>query len=426
MGEAADGHQGQWEVFERSVCKVKVCFFIHDVELIQHIVREKVRPDIEYQFFTDREDMLVHLAVNSCHSVVLSDRHGSFAELCEFIELIKEHHQGQFVLLISNRHDHQLNRKVMKYCLAHHISYIHPGLSIAQIVAALHKQWFHDEHHQASSYREIVLFIGSTPNIGTTVVAYTTAQLIAQQTTAQIAYLCLNLKSSKIHRYLGFDRPPHSLDDMRADIKAQSLSAEKLKTYATPSSAAKNLHVFMGNMAREQAEFYTIEDVHHLLQCAADAYDLCIVDVNAYWDNAATISGLLSAEHKVVVSTAELSHFQEDLERWMQNMAIVYPMERSSFDLFITQLDKTSSAHKFKIREIRKETGMNIIGTMAKDERVSTLLNEGLLPHMTTKDRSLTAGMAGVASMLIALYELNRLPVTAKKSWFTAPKLLGG
>ena len=53
----------------------------------------------------------------------------------------------------------------------------------------------------------LIAFVGTTPNIGTTTAAYAAACRIAELTGLPAAFLCLNLKSAKIHRYVGADHP---------------------------------------------------------------------------------------------------------------------------------------------------------------------------------------------------------------------------
>lgn len=403
---------------------MKIACLMKDPSLIQQLIQHKPSEEIVIDFFTAEAELDVSLQMNAFDWIIMSDREFSFSSLCEFVERIKEQHACQVMLLISNYHNSYDNRKVMKYCLAHGISYIHPGLTTEQIVDGIYKQLRSTAGSEDDERSNIVLFIGTTPNIGTTVVSYATALQMAMHTTQQIAYVCLNLKSSKIHRYLGLPPSSSTLNAIRADIKAKSMTARKLKDNCVTSKKADNLHVLFGNLAREQAEFYSVDDIKHILQCASEAFDLCIVEVNAYWDNAATMCAMFEADSRIMVSTAQLSHFQEDLEQWLHSMCMIYNLEPQMFDLFITQIDKLG--HEFNVKHIRKETGLNIIGTMPRDAHINSLLNEGLLEQITTLEPQLISGISGVADMLMTLYSLKRKPSTEKKHWFVPRKRLGG
>lgn len=402
---------------------MKIACLTKDTALVQQLAQHKRSGYVQLEFFTTEAALQVSLPLHAFDWLIICDREYSFATLCELVERIKEQYACKMMLLISNQHSHYDSRKMIKYCLAHGLSYIHPGQTVAQIVDGIYKQICNvtTDNNDRSN---IVLFIGTTPNIGTTVVSYATALHVAMRTTQQVAYVCLNLKSSKIHRYLGLPPSGSTLNTMRAELKAKGMTARKIKDYGITSKEADNLHVLLGNLAREQAEFYTVDDIQHLLQCVSEAYDLCIVEVNAYWDNAATMCALFEADSKIVVSTAQLGHFQEDLGQWLHNMSSLYNLERQMFDLFITQVDK--AAHDFNVKHIRKETGMNIVGTMPKHAHISGLLNEGMLEQIVHSEPHLLGGISGVANMLMTLYALQRKPSMPKKHWFAAPKRLGG
>src|SRR5690606_29131806 len=77
------------------------------------------------------------------------------------------------------------------------------------------------------------------------------------------------------------------------------------------------LFILFGNRYRETAEYYGVEELTQLIEIARQTYDHVILDVNAYWDNAGTISALLEAERIVVVTTNALTHFQEDYLAWL-------------------------------------------------------------------------------------------------------------
>lgn len=403
---------------------MKVACLLKDASLIQQLVKSKPSEVAQLDFYTTEGELQLALNLNEVDWVMLSDREFTFAAMCEYVEQLIEQQACKVMLLISDHHSNEDYRKVIKYCLSHGISYIRPNQTIVQIVKGVYEQWCKNSTSEGEAHRNIVLFIGTTPNIGTTVVSYATALHIAMRTTGQVAYVCLNLKSSKIHRYLGLEPSGMCLNAMRAELKAKAMTAQKIKSYCVTSKQVENLHVLFGNLAREQAEFYTVDDIQHVLQCASECFDLCIVEVSAYWDNAATMCALLEADSKIIVSTTQLSHFQEDLEQWLHSMGANYHLEPHMFDLFITQVDK--AAHDFNVKHIRKETGLNIVGTMPKHRHISDLLNKGMLDQIATVEPHLLSGISGVADMLMTLYTLHRKPSVAKKQWFAAHRRLGG
>jgi len=163
---------------------------------------------------------------------------------------------------------------------------------------------------------KVLTFIGTTPNIGTTLIALAASVRIAERTGKRIAYLCLNLKSSKLHRYVGINEPHASLDELLPLLRNESLSQEQLLHAMHRYHNSMELYILFGNRYRETAEYYGVEELTHLIDTARKAYDYVLLDVNAYWDNAGTISALLETEEIVLTTTEALSHFQEDYIAW--------------------------------------------------------------------------------------------------------------
>jgi hypothetical protein len=270
----------------------------------------------------------------------------------------------------------------------------------------------------------LVVFLGTTPNIGTTVVAFGTASMLAEKTEQSVAYLCLNLKSSKIHRYLGIDQPAVTLDEIRPQIKSRTLTADRLRSCCHKVKTSADLYVMFGNTLRDQAEFYTPEDVEYLLHTASSAFDLCIVEVNAYWDNAATVCAVLQADTKILVTTNHLGHFQEDLNRWLHSMTALFDLDPQSFALFVTQKVSSLRYGGYQLKEIRRETGLQIVGGMRRFDEVDAVLSEGRILDLFAERQPLSEDLVPFTEMLIHLYQLPRPAAKNKRTWLKKPGLL--
>lgn len=228
-----------------------------------------------------------------------------------------------------------------------------------------------------SGLGRLLVFAGSTPNVGTTLVAFGTAVLLANATDKQVGYLCLNLKSSKLHRYLGADEPSATLDQLRAALKSQSLGSRQLLQYCMRPKETKGLYVLFGSMLREQAEFYRPEDVEHLLEVARQTFDLCVVDVSAYWDNAATVSAMTAADARMIVTTEEIGHFQEDIDRGLKPIVSMLSLPLASFELIVNLMEPPAYAGGFKPGDIGKENGMRVVAGIPRCPEAVRLLNHG-------------------------------------------------
>lgn len=245
-----------------------------------------------------------------------------------------------------------------------------------------------------------VLFTGTTPNTGTTIAAFATAQLLANYTAQKVAYVCLNLKSSKIHHYLGWDQPMISLDQLRSECKTQSLTPERM------SRAGMKIHdnftVYAGNQLREQAEYYKPQDISFYLQLLEQVYDFVIVDVHPYWDNAATVQAMLSIENKVLVTTAHLACFQEDLKGWFRSAEEILNKPITPPGLFISLLDAKENGYSLK--DIQAETGLSLYGSMKRNEAIYDYLNEGRLQHLV---HELEHVRKSIDPLLLSIYNFS-------------------
>ena len=101
--------------------------------------------------------------------------------------------------LLSNYHDASINEKYLKMCKLMKLDYVQPGRSTAVIADDI-RAWVDGSgvvHTNKQSSGKLITFIGSTPNIGTTLASFGVAHALALETSMKVGYLCLNLKSSK-------------------------------------------------------------------------------------------------------------------------------------------------------------------------------------------------------------------------------------
>lgn len=262
----------------------------------------------------------------------------------------------------------------------------------------------------------ILAFVGSSPNIGTTLAAFGTAVGLARETRHSVGYLCLNLKSSKIHRYLGLEEADVTLDGIRAELKSQSLHKERLLQYCMKPKGAFHLHVLFGNMQREQAEYFTPNEIGHLLEVARKAFDVCIIDLNAYWDNAATICGLMGADAKLLVTTSQIVHFQEDMNRWFKSLSPLMKMDSSQFSCIVTQVSKETS-NGIKPSDVAKELGMEVRTVLHYEAKVQQLLNQGKLMDLYVPDSPFFSELKPLVTPVMEQFQLATKLPAPKKRW---------
>jgi len=235
---------------------------------------------------------------------------------------------------------------------------------------------------------QLAAFMGSTPNIGTTLAAFGTAYRIASATGRKVGFLCLNLKSAKTHLYLGIDQPQVTLDGLRPELRAGTLTADKLAQYAHAGASLGSLRVLFGSLAREQAEYYEPADIRRLLAASREAYDLTIADVSAYWDNAATIVAMQEADERYLTTTGSFSHFQEDIHRWTGQVGSQFGISSNGFHVILLQ-GGARAMGGYGMKEIRKEIGSRTLTELKLLESVHLQLDSGRLDEwLASHDRN--------------------------------------
>ncbi|TNJ62293.1 hypothetical protein FE784_31385 [Paenibacillus hemerocallicola] len=383
---------------------MQIAFVTQDEVLVQDWVSGKVREEDRLHWFQQPDALSGSLEALVFDHIVLSDRYFGLAGFCDYVEQVKEVCPGAvFTVLLSDRHDANENGKWIKYCIVNGIHYVLPHRTRESINGVLLQRFYGNRGDIAENGSKSIVFVGSTPNIGTTFVSFGTAVGLACRTARSVAYLCLNLKSSKLHRYIGIEKPEASLDQLRAEIRSRSLRPERLRSYCETVKGVPNLRVLFGNQLREQAEFFTAEDIEHLLQTAKRTFDVCIVEVNAYWDNAATVCALLQAESRILVTTPDLTHFQEDTDRWLRGLSPIIGLNADSFDLVLTQADKNGNSAGIRQRDIRKETGLSFIGKVGKYADLTEAVNQGKLLDVLLGQHPMCRDLVGIVSLLTAL-----------------------
>lgn len=405
---------------------MRIFLISRDRMLADALARTEIREEDTLSVFAESEAGVEKMTAEHADVVILSDRLTVPGTMSEFAEAVRSGNKAvQLVVLLSNRHHAGQNAQIMKECLSEGWLVVPPGLTVKQATERIGQLIYGERDKTRDLQSGIVQFVGTTPNIGTTVAAFGTAFHMAGMTDRKIAYLCLNLKSSKIHRYLGEREPAVSLDGLRAELKSGALTGGRLLRQSRIRKQKPNFFVLYGNMQREQADYYSVEEIECLLQAASDAFDYCLVETSAYWDNAGTIGTMLQAGQRIMVTTPQLSHFQEDLARWLHALSPVFGRRSSDFDLLVTQLDPEAP---YRAKDIAKEANMSRIGEIRKAREIDLHLSAGRLWEAMEEEAALRSDLSRIAKTLLTLHgEAYRQPSPIKnaKSLFSGLPLFG-
>lgn len=272
-----------------------------------------------------------------------------------------------------------------------------------------------------SARSPMTVFIGTTPNIGTTTAAFAAAVRIAEATDKTIGYLCLHLKSAKLHRFLGVDEPEVTLDKLQPELRASVMTPAMLEraTYALPGQ--RNLRILFGSVSREQAEYFTDKELEHLLDVAERTFSFVVLDVGAYWDNAATVCCIRRASSRIVVTTSALSHFQEDGRRWLREMSPLFQVKPEQYECLVIRSPWRNDA--YDASQIGKELGAISLGELKLAPSLHDCLDKGTLTEWLKEDKLGKAAMAGPAERLALRYGLVEPERRWIRPWFFKRRL---
>lgn len=263
----------------------------------------------------------------------------------------------------------------------------------------------------------IAAFIGTTPNIGTTTAAFAAAYRLAELAGVEVGYLCLNLKSAKLHRFLGKDEPDVTLDRLQPELRSASLTPNMLRSAAHTLGGRSNLHVLFGNLNREGAEYVGADEIDHLLDVAEQTFGFVVLDVGAYWDNAATICSIRRAGSRVLVTTPALSHFQEDGKRWIGNVSPLFEVQPSQYDCVIVHYPWRRGG--YRMNDICKELGAAPMGEFRMNDSMFASLDKGSYDEWLSEDSAGRAAMRKQATKLLERHGVrSTYPSMARQPWY--------
>lgn len=238
-----------------------------------------------------------------------------------------------------------------------------------------------NEQSSVKGKGKILAFIGTTPNIGTTVSSLSLAYRIAEITGAKVAYLCLNLKSSKLHKY--FSYTPHAtLDELLPHLRNASMTEELLRNAMTSFDRDSHVSILLGNRQREMADYFNEDDISSLIMLSRECYDYVILDCNAYWDNAGSLCGLQLSDQIFIVTTNALSHFQEDADKWFKLLSVPLDIESKAIQAIIVRQHKQYIG--YSTHEIQRELQLQVTGEVVIPLSLYKSLDEGSLQQWLT------------------------------------------
>src|SRR5690606_7690234 len=100
--------------------------------------------------------------------------------------------------------------------------------------------------------------------------------------------------------------------------------------------------ILTGIQRREWAEKITIEEIQHFLKIAKNSFDLVLVDIHTYPDQAATIKCVKDANERLVVVQPIITSYQSSWNDWFNSVWKHYDLAETDFHLVMNRDTKTA------------------------------------------------------------------------------------
>ncbi|WJH37082.1 hypothetical protein N6H14_16255 [Paenibacillus sp. CC-CFT747] len=155
--------------------------------------------------------------------------------------------------------------------------------------------------------------------------------------------------------------------------------------------------------------------MEHLLCVAEEAFDLVIAEVNAYWDNAATVCAMEQASERFVVTTPDITHFQEDFQRWMRTSCSLLGIPLSACRLIVNGGDPGGGGG-IRSKDIAKDMGVELVAELTRYPDVTRFINQGTLTEWAAGQPLLRRQLDSVADYLMKMSGLAPAPAKARKT----------
>lgn len=243
----------------------------------------------------------------------------------------------RIVTLMSHLRDRIVVEMMVRIAESEQIEWIHPGLTTHELAHSIASLVSEAPEFDLQLKGKLIAAIGASPRVGVTTTLVNMAFMLAKNTSLSIGLLDLNLKSPDLGEHLGIRRSLKDLLLIHSDLTSRLLTSEGLMKNMEQIKGIPRLSVLRGSNRREYAELITKEEMAELLRVARSSFDLILVDVSSYPDNAATIKALLAADERWLVTEPVRTSFQTGWNDWYDNVYSLFGLGTKDFKLIVNK-----------------------------------------------------------------------------------------
>lgn len=152
---------------------------------------------------------------------------------------------------------------------------------------------------------------------GATTIALNTALALASHGGAiRVGLIDANLRNPEVMARFNVSDAGIASFAIRSKLQTQQLRPEELVGACVKYRQRLPLFILPGSPRRDTAQDVTPEMMTHLIAAARQAFDVTVVDVNSYPDNAATICAVREADHRWLVTQNRYASYRKSWGEW--------------------------------------------------------------------------------------------------------------
>ncbi|MFD2613785.1 AAA family ATPase [Paenibacillus gansuensis] len=205
----------------------------------------------------------------------------------------------------------------------------------------------------------IITFASAAPKDGATTAAISAAAALAQGTSASVGLLDLNFKSPEIQDQLRI-KGAKGFPFIQAECDSKTLNPDILRNACSALPGIPTLHILTGLRRREWAERITPEEISHLLEVARQTFDVTLVDVHTFPDQAATVQSVRSADLRCVIVQPLVTSYESSWHDWYRGVWTYFGLTEKDFHMVLNRASKGGHTEQ----DIRRSTGAELLGTL--------------------------------------------------------------
>jgi len=300
---------------------------------------------------------------------------------------------AKILYMVSNYPDPAVQKQVQMLCLSLDIFLVPPGQTVNQIVDRVCRVVAPDTETRSGN---VVALFGAQPRSGVTMLTLSTARRLSAAGNIKIGVLGLNAWNPGdcyVADYTGL-----YLDDLKNYLNNKLLTGDDLLENMCEISGFRYL---AGNRDIKKRLYYSIDEIHYLIDTARDAFDLVLIDAGAHFDNALTVQALNCADLRLLVTTQETSAYRN----WKLAFDQVLQPLGCACDSFSLILNRyIDRVNYLDAKRMQDQYGIIVLQTVPDLGEIGTLaeLNHTLL--LDYNDREYNTALDRLVSSLAKLY----------------------